>query len=159
NLPAYVVLLDNPGGLVAGGPRNWSAGFMPATFQGTRLGGASATEVIPNLATPGEIGEARQRGKVEFLHRLNARHAASRPEQTELDARIRAYELAFRMQAEAPEAVDLASESEETRTLYGLDRKETASFGRNCLLARRLVERGVRFVQLYHGAGAKWDAH
>jgi hypothetical protein len=157
NLPGYVVLLDNPGGVVAGGPRNWGAGFMPATYQGTRLGAAS--EVIPNLATPKQISEDRQRDKVEFLHRLNARHAAPRPDQTELDARIRAYELAFRMQAEAPEAVDLAGESDATKALYGLDQKETGAFGRNCLLARRLVERGVRFVQLYHGAGARWDAH
>lgn len=157
NLPGYVVLLDNPGGVVAGGPRNWGAGFMPATYQGTRLGAAS--EVIPNLATPKQVSSDRQRDKVEFLHRLNARHADQRQDQTELDARIRAYELAFRMQAEAPEAVDIASESEETKTLYGLDRKETKVFGQNCLLARRLVERGVRFVQLYHGAGSKWDAH
>jgi uncharacterized protein (DUF1501 family) len=90
---------------------------------------------------------------------MNRRHAVLRPEQTELDARIKSYELAFRMQAEAPGAVDLAGESAETRALYGMDRKETAAFGRNCLLARRLVERGVRFVQLYHGAGAKWDSH
>ncbi|WP_406697921.1 DUF1501 domain-containing protein [Singulisphaera sp. Ch08] len=157
NLPGYVVLLDNPGSVVAGGPRNWGAGFMPATYQGTRLGAAS--DVIPNLATPKQVSAQRQRDKVDYLHRLNARHADQRQDQTELDARIRAYELAFRMQAEAPEAVDLASESEETKSLYGLDRKETKVFGQNCLLARRLVERGVRFVQLYHGAGSRWDAH
>ncbi|MBX6311699.1 MAG: DUF1501 domain-containing protein [Isosphaeraceae bacterium] len=157
NLPAYVVLLDNPGGVVAGGPRNWGAGFMPAVYQGARL--SSGAEPIPNLATPEQVGATRQRGKIEFLQRLNARHAAARPEQTELEARLRGYELAFRMQAEAPEAVDLTRESAETQALYGLDQKETAAFGRNCLLARRLVERGVRFVQLYHGAGAKWDAH
>jgi hypothetical protein len=93
------------------------------------------------------------------LDRLNRRHAESRGAQTELEARIDSYELAFRMQAEAPEAIDLGAESEETKELYGLDRPESATFGRNCLLARRLVERGVRFVQLYHGAGSKWDAH
>ncbi|WP_165228597.1 DUF1501 domain-containing protein [Aquisphaera insulae] len=157
NLPCYVVLQDNPG-LVAGGPRNWGSGFMPATHQGIRLGGDSR-ELIPNLSNPADVGEARQRGKLEFLDRLNARHAEDHPDQTELDARIRAYELAFRMQAEAPEAVDLAGEPEETRALYGVDDRETSAFGRNCLLARRLVERGVRFVQLYHGAGARWDAH
>ncbi|QEH35168.1 hypothetical protein OJF2_37130 [Aquisphaera giovannonii] len=157
DLPCYVVLQDS-NGLVAGGPRNWGSGFMPATHQGIRLGSGSR-ELIPNLSTPGDVGEARQRGKLAFLGRLNARHAERHPDQTELDARIRAYELAFRMQAEAPGAVDLADESEETRSLYGLDRKETSAFARNCLLARRLVERGVRFVQLYHGAGAKWDAH
>ena len=86
-------------------------------------------------------------------------HAGPHPEQTELDARINSYELAFRMQAEAPEAVDLAQETAETQRLYGIDEKETADVGRLCLLARRLVERGVRFVQLYHGAGSKWDAH
>ncbi len=90
---------------------------------------------------------------------MNGRHAAARPGWTELDARIQSYELAFRMQAEAPEAVDISRESEETQALYGLDQKETATYGRNCLLARRLVERGVRFIQLYSGAGSKWDAH
>jgi hypothetical protein len=95
----------------------------------------------------------------DLLARLNHDYAAALPEQTELDARIRNYELAFRMQAEAPAAVDLAQETEETKSLYGLDEKPTAAFGRTCLLARRLVERGVRFVQLYHGAGNKWDAH
>jgi hypothetical protein len=157
DLPAFVVLLDNEAGVVAGGPRNWGPGFMPAVYQGIRLRGGS--EPIPNLVNPEGIDEARQRAKLDFLGRLNRRHALERPDQTELDARIKSYELAFRMQAEAPEAVDLASESEETRNLYGMDRKETATFGRNCLLARRLVERGVRFIQLYHGAGAKWDSH
>ncbi|WP_435015635.1 DUF1501 domain-containing protein [Tundrisphaera sp. TA3] len=156
NLPGYVVLLDRPS-IVAGGPRNWGAGFMPATHQGIRLG--AAPDVIPNLETPKEVGPDRQRGKLEYLRQINTRHAETRPEQTELEARIRAYELAFRMQAEAPEAVDIADESEETKALYGLGQKETEVFGRNCLLARRLVERGVRFVQLYHGAGSKWDAH
>ncbi len=157
NLPAYVVLQDNERATVAGGPRNWGAGFMPAGYQGTRL--SSGPEPIPNLATPESVGDARQRGKLDFLSRLNARHAEPRRDQTELEARIKSYELAFRMQAEAPEAVDLSRETEETKALYGMDRKETAVFGRNCLLARRLVERGVRFIQLYHGAGSKWDAH
>jgi hypothetical protein len=157
DLPAFVVLLDNEAGVVAGGPRNWGPGFMPAVYQGIRLRGGA--EPIPNLANPAGIDDARQRAKLDFLGRLNHRHAADRPDQTELDARIKSYELAFRMQAEAPDAVDIASESEETRCLYGMDTKETATFGRNCLLARRLVERGVRFIQLYHGAGAKWDSH
>jgi hypothetical protein len=157
NLPAYVVIQDNEKGTVAGGARNWGAGFMPAGYQGTRL--YSGDTPIPNLATPPGVGAARQRGKLDYLARLNARHAESRGDQTELDARIASYELAYRMQADAPEAVDLARETEETRRLYGMDRPETEVFGRNCLLARRLVERGVRFVQLYHGAGAKWDAH
>jgi hypothetical protein len=156
NLPAFVVIQDTSG-TVVNGPRNWGAGFMPALYQGTRLSGGP--EPIPNLNTPREVSAGRQRGKLDFLNQLNRRHAVAHPRQTELDARIAAYELAFRMQAAAPEAVDLARETEATRKLYGLDLKETAVFGRNCLLARRLVERGVRFVQLYHGTGSKWDAH
>jgi hypothetical protein len=157
DLPAFVVMLDNPKATVAGGPRNWGAGFMPAGYQGTALRGED--DPIPNLATPGDVGPERQRAKLDLLGRFNARHAQDRPDLTELDARIRSYELAFRMQAEAPEAVDLARETRETQRLYGLDDPATQAFGRNCLLARRLVERGVRFVQLYAGAGAKWDAH
>jgi hypothetical protein len=103
---------------------------------------------------------ARQRSKLGFLGKINRDlRCQEREDNTELDARIRAYELAFRMQAEAPEAVDLTSESEATKKLYGIDDPKTAVMGRNCLLARRLVERGVRFMQLYHGSGSKWDAH
>jgi hypothetical protein len=157
NLPVFVVLQDNAKAIVAGGPRNWGAGFMPAVHQGTRFEGGS--EPIPNLSTPEGVGPGRQRGKLGLIQRFNARHAAERGDQSELEARIASYELAFRMQAEAPEAVDLGGETDETRRLYGMDRPETEVFGRNCLLARRLVERGVRFVQLYHGAGSRWDAH
>jgi hypothetical protein len=156
NLPAFVVLQDNPSSVV-NGPRNWGAGFMPALYQGTRF--QAGTEPIPFLNPPATIGPEQQRGRLDFLNQLNRSHALSRPQQTELDARIASYELAYRMQAEAPEAVDLAQETEETRRLYGLDQRETATFGRMCLLARRFVERDVRFVQLYHGAGSKWDAH
>ena len=156
NLPAFVVMQDTTVSTV-NGPRNWGAGFMPAAYQGTRLGGGR--EPIPNLHTPAAVGDERQQQKLEFLAKLNRRHADARPEQTELDARINAYELAFRMQAEAPGAVDLAGESAETLALYGVGEKETDGFGRQCLLARRLVERGVRFVQLYHGSGSKWDSH
>jgi hypothetical protein len=156
NLPAFVVLEDNTG-KVTNGPRNWGAGFMPAAYQGTPF--LSGPEPISDLATPAEVGMARQQGKLAWLQTLNRRHAEPRREQTELDARIASYELAFRMQREAPEAVDLARESADTRALYGMDEKETEGFGRNCLLARRLVERGVRFVQLYHGSGSRWDAH
>ena len=156
DLPAYVVMQDG-GGQVVNGPRNWSAGFMPAVYQGIRIQGGK--EPIPNLNTPEGIVDAEQRGKLDYLREINARFAKAHPEQTELDARVASYELAFRMQAEAPGAVDLADETEATRRLYGLDEKETAEMGRNCLLARRLVERGVRFVQVYHGAGSKWDAH
>jgi uncharacterized protein (DUF1501 family) len=156
DLPAYVVMQDN-NAQVTNGPRNWSAGFMPALYQGIRLQGGA--EPVPNLNAPAGVAAAQQRGKLDYLHQLNRRFAAEHPEQTELEARIASYELAFRMQAEAPEAVDLARESSALQSLYGIDEKETADFGRLCLLSRRLVERGVRFVQLYHGAGSKWDAH
>ncbi len=157
NLPAFVVILDNPKGTPFNGARNWGTGFMPAVYQGVPFTGGR--EPIANLDTPETVGDARQKSKLEYLNQLNTRHTEPRRDQTELEARIASYELAFRMQAEAPEAVDLASETEETKRLYGLDHDETANFGRNCLLARRLVERGVRFVQLYHGTGSKWDAH
>jgi hypothetical protein len=156
NLPSFVVMQDNTSQVV-NGPRNWGAGFMPAVYQGVRL--RPDSEPVPNLHAPAEVGAERQQAKLDLLAELNREHAATRPLQTELDARITSYELAFRMQAEAPEAVDLSKETEATQKLYGLDVKETADFGRQCLLARRLVERGVRFVQLYHGAGSKWDAH
>src|SRR6267142_1406843 len=156
NLPAFTVLCDN-NGQVIGGPRNWGPGFMPAVYQGVRLG--SAVEPFPNLNPPRGISQEQQSGKLDLLSRLNRQHGATRPEFSELDARIRSYELAFHMQAEAPEAVDLSKESETTRNLYGLDDDKCAVFGKNCLLARRLVERGVRFVQLYSGTGSKWDAH
>jgi hypothetical protein len=156
NLPAFVVLQDNQSSVV-NGPRNWSAGFMPAVYQGTRLQGGA--EPIPNLNTPDSLTPPQQRAKLGFINGLNRGYAARFPDQTELAARLTSYELAYRMQAEAPTAVDLAGESDATKTLYGLDRPATAEFGRLCLLSRRLVERGVRFVQLYHGAGSKWDAH
>ncbi len=147
---------DNPGRVV-NGPRNWGPGFMPAVYQGTAI--SAEREPIRFLANPAGITAQRQRVKLDYLNELNRRHLETRGEQTELDARIRSYELAFRMQSSAPEAVDLAQETEETQRLYGLDQPETARFGRQCLLARRLVERGVRFVQLYHGSGSRWDAH
>ena len=156
DLPAFVVMQDSDAQVV-NGPRNWGAGFMPAVYQGTRLSGGEPP--IANLRTPRGVSGQRQQAKLDLLARLNRDYAAALPEQSELDARIRNYELAFRMQAAAPDAVDLSGETAETEALYGLDDKPTAPFGRTCLLARRLVERGVRFVQLYHGAGNKWDAH
>jgi hypothetical protein len=158
NLPAFVVMQDSPS-TISGGSRNWGTGFMPATYQGTRIGGANGDEPIANLRVPSEVGNERQSSKLAFLERLNRQHQTLMPGESELDARIRSYELAFRMQAEAPEAIDLARETAETRRLYGLNDPATASYGRLCLLARRLVERGVRFVQLYSGAGSRWDAH
>jgi hypothetical protein len=156
NLPAFVVMQDNPATIV-NGPRNWGAGFMPALYQGTRIN--SGSEPIANLNNPEGVSDSQQRRKLEFLSQLNRQHAFAHPTTSELEARIASYELAFRMQAEAPEAVDLKSETEATKNLYGIDDKDTADFGRMCLLSRRLVERGVRFVQLYHGAGNKWDSH
>jgi hypothetical protein len=157
NMPAFCVLTDSSQ-QVNNGPRNWGAGFMPAVYQGTKLSGESASP-IANLMTPASVGGDRQRAKLELLNEINHEHAASHPDLSELDARIRSYELAFRMQAQAPDAVDLTRETDATKALYGMDDKGTATVGRMCLLARRMVERGVRFVQLYHGAGSKWDAH
>jgi hypothetical protein len=156
DLPGFVVLLDYPDD-PPGGPRNWGTGFMPATFQGTRF--RDGKTPILHLEPGADAGGPAQRAKLDFLQELNRRHHAARREDADLEARIAAYELAYRMQAAAPEAVDLARETEETRRLYGLDEKVTEKMGRNCLLARRLVERGVRFVQIYCGAGSKWDAH
>lgn len=156
DLPAFVVMQDTSTSVV-NGPRNWSAGFMPALYQGIRIEGG--TEPIPNLYTPTGVTADQQRGKLDFLNQLNGQFASAHSSQTELEARIMSYELAFRMQAAAPTAIDLAEETQATQELYGMDVKETATFGRMCLLARRMVERGVRFVQLYHGAGSKWDAH
>jgi hypothetical protein len=156
NLPGFVVLLDNDKE-PPGGSRVWGTGFMPATYQGTRF--RSGREPILDLHPPERLTEERQRGKLEFLRQLNRRHLQDRAGDNELEARIAAYELAFRMQAAAPEAVDLSQETAATQRSYGLDDPVTSTFGRNCLLARRLVERGVRFVQLYSGSGSKWDAH
>ncbi|HEY2574196.1 MAG TPA: DUF1501 domain-containing protein [Verrucomicrobiaceae bacterium] len=156
NLPAFVVMKDNESEVV-NGVRNWSGGFMPATYQGVMFD--EGPSPIANLHTPKQITDIRQAGKLAYLNQLNRSHYKGREDNSELDARIKSYELAFRMQAEAPGAVDLAHESEATRKLYGMDNKRTETFGRMCLMARRLVERGVRFIQLYHGAGSKWDAH
>ena len=156
NLPAFVVMQDGPA-TVINGPRNWGSGFMPAIYQGTRI--TPSSEPISNLNIPEGVSAAQQRGKIDYLNALNRAHSRGHDENPDLEARIASYELAFRMQAEAPEAVELKGESAATRQLYGMDEKPTAEFGRMCLLARRLVERGVRFVQLYSGAGSKWDAH
>ena len=155
NLPSFVVMQDNAASVI-NGPRNWGAGFMPASYQGTRI--TAGSEPIPFLNPPDGVSAGAQRGKLDFLAQMNRAHAATRA-QSELEARIASYELAFRMQSEAPEAVDLTKESDATKALYGIDEKDTGDFGRMCLLSRRLVERGVRFVQLYSGAGSKWDSH
>jgi hypothetical protein len=156
NLPAFVVMQDN-NAQVTNGPRNWSGGFMPAAYQGTQL--SEGSQPIPYLNTPEGYTQTRQLTKLHFLNNLNRHFAKAHPEQSELEARIASYELAFRMQSEAPEAIDLSDESAETLELYGINDKETSGFGRLCLLGRRLAERDVRFIQLYSGAGSKWDAH
>ena len=155
NLPGYVVMSD--ANEPTGGPRNWGTAFMPATYQGTYF--RSGPDPILDLAPPPGVGPRRQRDKLDLIAALNERHRRDRPDDTELAARVNAYELAFRMQAAAPEAVDLSGETERTKEEYGLHRKECADFAHRCLLARRLVERGVRFVQVYCGGGSQWDAH
>lgn len=155
NLPAFVVMQDK--GTVVNGPRNWGTGFMPAVYQGTAMQIEGAP--FANLEGPQHVAPQQQRLELDYLAKVNRRHLAGRTDNSELEARIRSYELAYQMQSHAPEAVDLSQETAETKSLYGLDQKETATFGRNCLLARRMVERGVRFIQCYHGAGSKWDAH
>ncbi|CAN5775644.1 DUF1501 domain-containing protein [soil metagenome] len=157
DLPAYVILPDPAGGL-KGGPPAYGSGFLPASYQGTTVRGGD--DPILNLRPPsGTLTRAEQRRTLDLIGRLNAHHLEPRAEDNELEARIQAYELAYRMQSAAPNAVDLSNESEETRRLYGLDQDATAEFGTRCLLARRLVERGVRFVQLYSGDFNGWDAH
>ena len=155
NLPTFVILTDDKE--VVGGPKNWSSGFLPATYQGTLF--RNDNTPIFDLTPPETIGPKQQRSKLDLLAALNRHYGADKPDDTELEARMDSYELAYRMQSAAPEAVDLLKESEATRKLYGLDDPLTAKFGANCLLARRLVERGVRFVELYCGSGSGWDAH
>ena len=156
NLPSFVVMKDSDTQVI-NGVRNWGSGFMPAGYQGVLLD--EGPQPFANLYTPKDISTDRQRGKLGFLDKLNQEHMKTRRDNTDLDARLRSFELAFRMQATAPEVVDLKQETEATRALYGMDKPETQNFGRMCLHARRMVERGVRFVQLYHGSGSKWDAH
>jgi hypothetical protein len=161
SLPAFVVIYDARGGPFGGGA-NWSAGFMPAAFQGTVFRPAGAP--ILDLQPPQGITAEEQRARLDLLEKLNRMDLDRNPGNSELAARIESYELAFRMQGCAPEAVDLGSESPETKKIYGLDDAITEPFGRQCLMARRLVERGVRFVQLYHGGLGNqntdtWDAH
>ena len=155
NLPAYVVLSD-PGGLPVDGPRNWSSGFLPAVYQGTPF--RSGDSPVFNLQTPARMPAAARGNQLEFLRRVNQHHAAHFPDNSELSARIANFETAARMQAAVPEALDLTQESASTRRLYGLDNPVTEEYGRRCLLARRLVERGVRFVQLFL-SGQPWDTH
>lgn len=167
NLPAFVVMLDPRGGPIPG-PPNWASGFMPAAYQGTVF--RSTGEPILNLASGRATTRAAQRRQIDTINALNAQHMASRTGYSELEARVASYELAFQLQATAPEALDLSKETRRTKESYGLfdpkpDHKLAvgpAPFARQCLVARRLIERGVRFVQIYHGGGHQqqnWDAH
>jgi hypothetical protein len=159
NLPGYVVMLDKRGGLISGQP-NWSSGYMPASYQGTTF--RPEGDPILDLRGPRHLTPEIQRRQLDLLGALNQRHMDRRSGIDDLAARIQSYELAYRMQSEAPEAVDLAQETQATLDLYGVGQKPTDEFGRNCLIGRRLVERGVRFVQLYSGGGHledTWDAH
>jgi hypothetical protein len=157
NLPGFVVMLDPIGGPISGG-KNWSSGYMPASYQGTifRSAGDPILDVKPHDS------KDMQRDMLDALRDFNEDHRATRADNSNLSARIANYELAYSMQQHAPEAIDLSQETEATKKLYGMDDDKTQEFGRRCLLARRLVERGVRFVQLYAGGGhtdQNWDAH
>lgn len=159
SLPGYVVMYDHRGGPI-GGPQNWGSGFLPSTYQATPFR-ASGTPIL-NLENDRGLDTGAQRAQLDLLKALNEEHAAENPAEADLIARIESYELAFRMQMEAPEAVDISNETEETKRLYGLDRDITKYVGTQLLIARRLVERGVRFIQVYSGGGHQqesWDAH
>lgn len=155
NLPAYVALPD-PKGMPVDGARNWSSGWLPPLYQGTviRSEGMPVLHLQPKTSRSSEIDA----GRMELLRTLNARHQQTRPGELELDARIASFELAARMQLSATDALDLNQESQATERLYGLDRDKTRAYGKRCLMARRLVERGVRFVQIFM-AGQPWDTH
>lgn len=157
NLPAYVVM-PQPEGTPEGGTPCWSSGFLPAVHQGTLL--RSGPTPILHLKPPAGMTPERQRATLDLLQKMNDLDTAE--SDTEMAARISSYELAFRMQRHAPEAVDFSKESEATRRMYGLDDPRTHEFGTRCLLARRLVERGVRYIQIFSGGGPismQWDAH
>jgi hypothetical protein len=161
DLPAFVVLPD-PRQHPAGGALNWTAGFLPAVHQGVAF--RTSGDPVADLSTPAAVGAGRRRAEMAFLDGMNRRFLERHPDETALAARIRSYELAARMQASVPETIRFDAESPATRALYGLDSPVTEGFGRNCLLARRLLERGVRFVQLFHGGAfgqprINWDAH
>ena len=159
NLPGFVVMLDKKGGPISGA-KNWSSGYMPATFQGTVV--RSTGTPILDLKRPRGMSDQVQRDLLDQLRKSNERHEALNAGNPNLMARIASYELAYKMQSAAPEAVDLSDETEQTKNLYGLNDRRSAYFGKQLLMARRLVERGVRFIQVYSGGAhndANWDAH
>lgn len=159
NLPGYVVMLDESGGPI-NGAKNWTSGYMPASYQGVQLRSQGAP--ILDLDKPEHLAGPIQRELLDHLRTENLLHGEGRQGNPELQSRIDQFELAYRMQSAAPQAVDISDESRHTLDLYGIGRKQTERFGRKCLMARRLVERGVRFIQLYSGGGHNddnWDAH
>jgi hypothetical protein len=170
NLPGFVVMLDPRGGPTSGAP-NWSNGYMPASYQGTLM--RSGAQPILNLRPPANIDAASQRAEIDLLNELNRNYSQDRNGNSELQARIASYELAFQLQIAAPEAMDLSQETAQTIAMYGIDEPKPdwhplalgpSTFGRQCLIARRLVERGVRFIQIYSGGGNAggqntWDGH
>jgi hypothetical protein len=161
NLPAFVVMYDTLGrGLPKGHALNWGAGFLPGIYQGTALNPQGVP--IDNLLSEPALGAGRQRRQLDLLRRLNSEHARQHEAEAELTARIETFELAYRMQMAAPEALDVKGEPMPVQNLYGLDNPRCAHFARQCLMARRLVERGVRYVQIYSGGmenERSWDGH
>ncbi len=161
NLPSFVVMYDTLGrGLPKGYSQNWGAGFLPSIYQGTALKPQGAP--IDNLYRPSELTDQQQRNQLDLLNRLNRRQAQARPGDSELSARIETFELAYRMQMAAPEAIDIDRETVQTKRLYGTDNPRCQHFAKQCLIARRMVERGVRFVQIYSGGEENersWDGH
>ena len=159
NLPGFVVMLQPVGGPISGA-KNWSSGYMPATYAGTVFKGKGAP--ILDLNTPKDLPEGVQRELIDSIQKANNRHLATRDGNSDLASRIASYELAYKMQSSAPEAVDLSQEDQRTLDMYGVGKGRTDDFGRRCLIARRLAERGVRFIQLYSGGAHNddnWDAH
>jgi hypothetical protein len=161
NLPGFIVMYDTLGrGFPKGYAQNWSSGFLPGIFQGTAL--KHQGEPIDNLVRSKEMNEPQQRAQLDLLTKLNRRHLQRSDEDPALAARIESFELAYRMQMAAPEALDIGKEPEHIHKLYGIDNPKCAHFAKQCLMARRLVERGVRFIQIYSGGEENeksWDGH
>lgn len=161
NLPAFVVMSDPLNrGLPKGHAANWSSGFLPGAYQGTWV--RSKGDPIPNLKRTRDVSDQQQRAQLDLIGKINNEHQKNHPHEQELTARIRSFELAYRMQQEAPECFEIDSEPEHIKSLYGLNEKRCSHFARQCLMARRMVERGVRFVQIYSGGmenARSWDGH
>ena len=163
NLPGFVVL---HGAMPRGGKPIWSPGFLPKAYQPTSIDGRNQTP-IANLARPQGMTEQQQRAQLDILKAMNQKHQQLRPHEADLAARLESFELAYRMQTAAPEAMEISQESQTTQKAYGVDQKETELVAKQCITARRLIERGVRFVQLYAGtngggggvADVPWDGH